>query len=182
MNTITLNTQRLLLRPWQESDLDTLYELAKDPQVGPDCGWNPHQDKQESQDVLTKLLMNDYNYAIVLKETGEVVGDISLMPFGTGSHAKNEKEKEIGFWLGRPYWGKGYMPEACLRLLEYGFEEKGAERIWCAHHTENHKSARVQEKCGFRFHHKKEHVYLRQLDIYRDAVVNCMTKEDRNHG
>ena len=175
-----LHTTRLLLRPWQESDLDALYELSKDPLVGPDCGWNPHQSREESQQVLTKLLMNSYTWAIVLKETGEVIGDISLMPFGTGSHTKNENEKEIGFWLGRPYWGNGYMPEACLRLMDYAFAENNASCIWIAHHDKNEKSARVQEKCGFRFHHKTENVYLRQLDCYRNAVVNCMTRDDWN--
>ena len=175
---VILNTKRLILRPWQEGDLDSLYEMAKDPEVGPDCGWQPHKDKEESKYVLTRLLMNQYTWAIVLKDSGEVIGDISLMPFGTSNHAQSENEKEIGFWLGRAYWGNGYMPEACKELMRYGFEEKNADCIWCAHHDQNDKSARVQAKCGFRFHHRKEHVHLRQLDCYRNAVVNRITKEE----
>ena len=90
----------------------------------------------------------------------------------------NHNKKEIGFWLGKPYWGKGFMPEACLRLLRFAFEEQNAACVWIAHHDKNMKSARVQEKCGFRFHHRKDNVYLKQFDCYRNAVVNCMTKED----
>ncbi len=175
---VELTTKRLLLRPWQESDVDALFELAKDPDVGPDAGWLPHQSIDDSQQVLTTLLMNSYTWAIVLKETGEVIGDISLMPFGTGNHTKNEKEKEIGFWLGKPYWGNGYMPEACLRLMEYAFADLGSTCIWIAHHDKNMKSARVQAKCGFRFDHRKDNIYLKRFDCYRNAIINCMARED----
>lgn len=175
-----LHTERLLLRPWEEGDAQQLYKLASDPEVGPDCGWMPHQNLDESRHILTQMLMNCYTWAIVLKETGDVIGDISLMPFGTSDKARNENEKEIGFWMGRPYWGQGYMPEACTELLRYAFEDLNCDCVWCAHHDKNPKSARVQEKCGFRFDHKIEHVYLRQLDTYRNAVVNCMTKDDWN--
>ena len=172
-----LHTSRLILRPWEERDAEQLYKLASDPEVGPDCGWNPHKSLEESRELLPKLLMNVYTWAIVLKETDEVIGNISLMPFGTSSNAKNEKQKEIGFWLGRAYWGNGYMPEACKELLRHAFEDLGAECVWCAHHDKNHKSARVQEKCGFHFDHKKDNVYLRQLDCCRNSIVNCLTKE-----
>jgi len=177
---VILHTERLILRPWEESDAEQLYKLASDPEVGPDCGWKPHETMEESKTTLHQRLMNSYTWAIVLKETGEVVGDISLMPFGTSGKARNENEKEIGFWMGRPYWGKGYMPEACTELLRHAFEDLGAECVWCAHHDKNPKSARVQEKCGFRFDHRIENVYLRQLDCYRNAVVNCMTRDDWN--
>ncbi len=173
-----LTTPRLILRPWEVGDTEALYNLAKDPEVGPDCGWPPHKSLEVSQYVLKNVLMNTYTWAIVLKATGEVIGDISLMPFGTSSCATSASEGEIGFWLGRPYWGNGYMPEACKELLRFGFAGKNLSRIWCAHHKDNHKSARVQEKCGFTFHHEVKDHYSTQLDKYFDSVVNCMTKED----
>ncbi len=173
-----LQTERLILRPWNDGDADTLYQLAKDPEVGPDCGWPPHKTLEVSQHVLKNMLMNSYTWAIVLKESGEVIGNISLMPFGTSSCAANDKEGEIGFWLGRPYWGNGYMPEACKEVQRYGFIEKGLNRIWCAHHKKNHKSARVQEKCNFRFDHEVEKHYSTQLDKYFDSIVNVLSKED----
>ncbi len=173
-----LTTPRLILRPWEAGDAEALYQLAKSPEVGPDCGWNPHKDLEESKWVLKNLLMNSYTWAIVRKASGEVIGDISLMPFGTSSCATSSTEGEIGFWLGRDYWGNGYMPEACKELLRYGFSNKGLSRIWCAHHTENHKSARVQEKCGFTFHHELADHYSSQLDKHFDSIVNSMSRED----
>ncbi len=174
-----LHTDRLLLRPWEENDGEQLYKLASDPEVGPDCGWNPHKSLEESRELLPKLLMNAYTWAIVLNETNEVIGDISLMPFGTSNCAKNERQKEIGFWLGRPYWGNGYMPEACRELLRYAFEELNCELVWCAHHDKNNKSARVQEKCGFRFDHREEH-FAQQLGISLTSIVNSISREQWN--
>lgn len=173
-----LNTQRLLLRPWVREDTPALYDLARDAEIGPNCGWNPHKSMEESDEILRKVLMNRYTWAIVLKETGEVIGDISLMPFGTSTYANNQQEKEIGFWLGRPYWGRGYMPEACMALLSWAFDSEQVNCVWCAHRIDNQNSARVQEKCGFRFHHRDEGRYSVQLDRYDDLIVNCWTREE----
>lgn len=175
---MTLETKRLYLRPWEEGDEEALYQLAKDPEVGPDCGWKPHKDREESRYVLRRLLMNQYTWAIVEKDSGNVVGDISLMPHGTSSHTENEAQREIGFWLGRPYWGRGYMPEACRRLMDYAFGELNCELLWCGHHVDNQKSHRVQEKCGFRYHYREEEHYFAQLGIRRSGIVNRITREE----
>lgn len=168
---MTFETERLILRPWEMDDLQTLHKLAKDPHVGPPCGWNPHADIKESKGVLEDILMNDYTFALVLKETGEVIGDISLMPYSESRFPENEKQGEVGFWLGYPYWGNGYMPEACKRIVKYGFDDLKLERIWCAHNLENEKSKRVQEKSGFSFHHEDSY-YAKELDARVKVLVN----------
>ena len=89
----------------------------------------------------------------MLKDTQEVVGNISIMPYSESRFAQNDKQAEVGFWLGYPYWGKGYMAEACTRIITYGLEELKLEKIWCAHEVKNHNSMRVQQKCGFIFDH-----------------------------
>lgn len=161
-----LETERLILRPWELEDAEALYELAKDTEVGPACGWPPHTSVDESRSILEKVLMNDYTYAIVLKESGQIIGDISRMPLGVSRLCENEHQIEIGFWLGRAYWGNGYMPEACKCILKECFEILGIEKVWCAHSTINDKSKRVQEKCGFAFEF---------LDESRSMVVNSVT-------
>jgi len=170
---MVFETKRLLLRPWSMEDVQSLYELAKDPHVGPPCGWNPHGDMEESRNVLEDILMNDYTFALVLKETDEIVGDISLMPYCESRFPENENQGEIGFWLGYPYWGNGYIPEACRRIIQYGFEDLNLERIWCAHNMDNHNSKRVQEKSGFVFHHEDSY-YARELDKRVKVMVNCI--------
>ena len=166
---MNLETERLRLRFWKMEDAECLYELACDAEVGPACGWKPHQDLAESKEILKNVLMNDYTYAIVSKESGEVIGCISTMPESMSRYCENEKQVEIGFWLGRPYWGNGYMPEACKAVISYCFETLELEKVWCGHNITNEKSKRAQEKIGFQFAY---------LDEARSLVVNHMRRED----
>lgn len=173
---MVLETERLLLRQWKQADAERVYELAKDPHVGPPCGWTPHKNLGESKTVVRDILMNSYTYAIVLKETQEVIGNIACMPYCESHFAQNEDEAELGFWLGYPYWGNGYMQEACKCLIEYGFTEAAFNVIWCAHSEDNYNSMRVQQKCGFVFHHE-EIYYEKERDAKVCVKVNCIKKE-----
>lgn len=172
-----IKTQRLYLRTYETTDVEVLYELCKDPDVGPDCGWMPHKDLDEARFVLENILINDWTWAIVERDTNKLVGNISLMRQNDSHLVIDDTSAEIGFWLGKPYWGKGYMPEACLALMNYAFEDMGIKTLWIQHHEHNQKSARVQAKCGFVYHHKDNNKYYPLLDVYRNNVVNYMTKE-----
>lgn len=172
-----LETERMILRPWEKDDYKKLYMLASDSRVGLPCGWEPHKNEQESKDVLCDILMNDYTFALVHKDVNEVIGNIAIMPYCESRFALNERQAEIGFWLGYPYWNKGYMTEACKKMIEYGFEEMGLEAIWSAHNLDNYGSMRVQQKCGFVFHHNDTY-YSRELDRKTSVNVNyiCFDK------
>ena len=80
-----LTTDRLILRPWQESDAETLYKYAKYPEIGPAAGWPPHTSVEDSLDVIRTVFSAPETYAVVLKETGEPVGSIGLL-FGEGRY------------------------------------------------------------------------------------------------
>ena len=84
---------------------------------------------------------------------------------------------ELGYWLGQPFWGRGYMPEAAKELLRHGFEDLGMEVVWCGFYDGNQKSKRVQEKLGFVFHHTCSEVPVPLLRETRVEHVNVMTKE-----
>ena len=141
-----LETSRLILRPWRPEDAPALYQLAKDPRVGPAAGWPPHTSVENSRELIEGVLSAPYTFAVVLRETGGPVGSIGLL-FGEGSNLPlKEGEAEIGYWLGVPYWGQGLIPEAVRELLRHGFEELGLERVWCGSFEGNDKSRRVQEK------------------------------------
>ncbi len=154
LNTVLLETPRLLLRPWEEKDAESLYKYAKDPAVGPIAGWPPHTSIENSREIIRTILSAPETYAVVLKQTGEPVGSIGLM-FGAGTHTAKiaSGEAEIGYWIGVPYWGQGLIPEAVRRLLRHGFEELGLQAIWCGYYDGNAQSQRVQEKCGFQYSH-----------------------------
>ena len=149
-----LETPRLLLRPWEEGDAESLYKYAKDPAVGPVAGWPPHTSVENSREVIRTVLSAPETYAVVLKQGGEAVGSIGLL-LGDGTHtaAMGDGEAEIGYWIGVPFWGRGLIPEAVRRLLRHGFEDLGLQAVWCGYYDGNAQSRRVQEKCGFRYSH-----------------------------
>lgn len=155
-NGIVLETGRLSLRRWRESDAESLYRYARDGDVGPRAGWEPHASVEHSAEIIRTVFAAPETYAVVLKETGEPVGSVGLM-FGDGVHSAEigEGEAEIGYWLGKPFWGRGLMPEAAGRLLRHGFEDLGLLAVWCGYYEGNRQSRRVAEKCGFVFHHMR---------------------------
>lgn len=117
-NACQLTTERLVLRPWQEPDAESLYKYAKDPAIGPVAGWPSHASVEDSLNIIRTVFSAPETYAVVLKETGEPVGSIGLL-FGKDSHVAGIKadEAETGYWIGKPYWGQGLIPEAVRRLL-----------------------------------------------------------------
>ena len=172
---MTLQTKRLILRPWEESDAEELYKYASDSRVGPAAGWPAHKSVEESRDIIRNALSEPEIYALVLKETGLPVGTAAIKMHR--DLAVEDDEGELGYWIGVPYWGRGLVPEACLVLLRHAFEDLKLNRIWCAYYDGNEKSARVQEKLGFKFHHTTEKVDVPLLHEVRKGHVNLMTKE-----
>lgn len=180
-----LETSRLLLRPWQASDAEVLFQYAKDPAVGPIAGWPAHTNLDESKKVIRDVLSRSETYAMVLKETGLPVGSIGLKIGKATDLTDSDEEGELGYWLGVPYWGLGFMPEAAKELMRHAFEELNMNKIWCAYYDGNEKSRRVQEKCGFSYHHTSENVEVPLMGELRTGHVNCLSKEDwrnRNQG
>ncbi|MBO4384904.1 MAG: GNAT family N-acetyltransferase [Clostridia bacterium] len=171
-----LYTERLMLRPWDESDAEACYEYAKDPRVGPAAGWPPHENAEQSRQIIRDVLLAvPESYAIVLKETGRLIGSIGL---NRTDLAVKDDEAELGYWLGVPYWGRGIMPEAARELLRRAFEDLKLERVWCGYYDGNEKSKRVQEKLGFKYQWTTDDVPVRQMGETRKGHVNLMTKED----
>lgn len=176
MNTnYLIETERLGLRKWMEEDADSLYEYAKDPDIGPITGWPAHKSREVSLDTIRHVLDGPECYAICEKEKGIAIGSIELM-ISTRA-AKGNKEAELGFWMGKPFWGRGYMPEAAKALIERGFTTLGLETIWCGYFDGNQKSKRTQEKMGFTYHHTNEKVELPLLGEVRTEHLNILTKE-----
>ena len=97
-----LETERLILRPWEETDAEECYKYAKDPRVGPIAGWPVHTSEEDSRQIIRDVLMVPETYAIVLKETGLPIGSIGLHH---NDRAEKEDEAELGYWMGVDYWG-----------------------------------------------------------------------------
>ena len=172
-----LHTERLLLRPWCEADAESVYEYAKDSDIGPIAGWPPHKSVEESLDVIKNVLMTEESYAICEKENGVAIGAIALKLNGHTDMTERDDECELGYWLGKPFWGRGYMPEAAREIIRHGFEELGMTTIWCGYYDGNTKSKRVQEKVGFVYHHTCDEVPVSLLNEVRVGHTNYLTKE-----
>lgn len=174
---MVLNTERLVLRPWNKADAESLYEYAKDPEVGPIAGWTPHKNTDESLDVIRNVFNGAECYAICEKENDKAIGAIELKLNGHTDMTDRDDECELGYWLGKPFWGRGYMPEAATELIRRGFEELGMTTIWCGYYDGNDKSKRVQEKVGFVHHHTCDEVPVPLMNEVRVGHTNYLTKE-----
>ena len=172
-----LETKRLILRRWEESDAENLYEYAKDPDVGPIAGWPPHKNVAESLDVIRNVFNGAEAYAICLRSDGKAIGAIELKLNGHTDLSERDDECELGFWLGKPFWGQGIMPEAAREILRHAFEDLGMQKVWCAYYDGNTKSKRVQEKCGFRYQWTTKDVDVPLMHEKRTGYVNLMTKD-----
>lgn len=172
-----LITSRLILRPWKETDAESLYEYAKDPKVGPIAGWPVHTSVENSRQIIRDFLSVPETYAVTLKDEDKAIGSIGLMIGEKSNLTIKDDEGEIGYWIGVPYWGKGLIPEATYELMRHGFEDLNLTTIWCGYFDGNEKSKRVQEKCGFKYHHTEKDKKWPLMNDIRTEHITCITKE-----
>ena len=154
---IELETERLILREWTLEDLDDFFEYAKNPDVGPRAGWLPHENKEKSLEILNKFIAEKKTFAIVYKENNKVIGSLGVERYGSEdklSEFFDYQGREIGYVLGKDYWGKGLMPEAVQAVIDYCFNELNYDFLLCGYFDFNNQSRRVQEKCGFKPYRK----------------------------
>lgn len=173
-----METKRLVLRHWEDADAEALFRYASHPDIGPIAGWPPHTSVEDSLEIIRTVFAAPEVYAVVLKDTGEPVGCCGLI-FPDGLHPSHMRqgEAEVGYWIGRPYWGQGLIPEAVAALLARCFGDLHLDAVWCAHYDGNTNSRRVIEKSGFRFHHTN-HGVASPLGDRRAEHFYIMTKED----
>ena len=170
-----MQTSRILLRPWRESDAETLYKYASDPEVGPRAGWPPHQSVEESLEIIRTIFHSDTMWAVEWKATGEAIGCVGYLPATASNLEIADDQCEVGYWIARPYWGKGICTEAMRLVVDYCFRVKGFTILWGTYFPDNPASGRVMEKCGFR-DTGRETVCLK-LEVGADRPVRVMQLE-----
>ncbi len=148
-----LQTDRLILRAFRQTDLDDFYEYASVDGVGEMAGWNHHESKEDSQKILNQFIYNDEVFAICLKENGKVIGTLGVEKYRREeafTEFNNYYGRELGYVLSKRYWGNGLMTEAVSAVVDYLFKELKLDFLLCGYYNFNIKSKRVQEKCGFK--------------------------------
>ena len=172
-----LYTKRTILRPWSENDAESLYEYAKSPEVGPIAGWQVHTSVEHSREIIRTVLSAPETYAVCLKDN-RAIGCIGLM-IGKASNLKlPDTEGEIGYWIGVPFWGRGLIPEACFEIIRHAFFDLKLETLWCGHFDGNIRSKRVQEKCGFTYHHTNRDAYFELIGEIRTEHIMRLKKDE----
>lgn len=172
-----METQRLILRSWKDEDAEALYGVAKDPDVGPIAGWPPHRSVEDSRNVIRNVFHGAECYAICEQGTDRPIGCIELKLNGRTPMTNRADECELGYWLGKPFWGRGYMPEAAREVIRHAFCDLGMRAIWCGYYEGNDKSKRVQEKVGFVYRYTKDDVSVPLMGEVRMGHTNILTKE-----
>ena len=170
-----LETKRLVLRPWRESDAETLFKYASDPEVGPRAGWQPHKSVEESLDIIRNVFCGEGMWAVELKETSEVIGCVGYLPASASNLEIGEDQCEVGYWIAKTYWDKGICTEAMRAVVDYCFNVKGFSVLWGDYFPENPASGRVMEKCGFTDTGRQ--VLCPNLEVGGDKPVRVMRLE-----
>lgn len=151
LGTRELETKRLLLRRFVLEDAeDMYYNWASDPEVTKYLTWPTHSSceitKMLLREWISKYKDEDYfNWAIEYKETGKVIGNISVVKFNEAILSA-----DMGYCMSRSLWGNGIMPEALTEVIDYLLNEVGLNRVAACHAVENPKSGRVMEKAGMK--------------------------------
>ena len=144
-----METDRILLRPWRESDAEALFKYASDPDVGPRAGWPPHKSVEESLQIIKTVFNTPTMWAVELKETAEAIGCVGYLPASVSNLQIPDDQCEVGYWIGKPYWGRGICTEALRLVIDYCFNVKHYTVLWGDFFPSNPASGRVMTKCGF---------------------------------
>lgn len=147
-----IETVRLVLRPWSMDDAEALYKYASDGRVSELALWPRHESVEMSREVIERFFIpNPDTFAIVLRESGEAVGCMGLVPPGDEHYPLGPLEREVGYWIGYPYWGHGLTTEALEGLVRHCRDSLKLRSLLITTDSRNIASGRVAEKCGFRF-------------------------------
>ena len=149
---IVIETERLILREFHESDLDDFFEYASVEGVGERAGWYHHKTKMVSKEILNLFIEEKKTFAVVFKENNKVIGSLGIEKYGREeslSEFFDYKGREIGYVLSKDYWNKGLMTEAVKAVCDFLFNKLDYDFLLCGYYLFNEQSKRVQEKCGF---------------------------------
>lgn len=169
---VELRSERLLLRPWRESDIGDFYEYARVDGVGQMAGWLPHESVETSRMILKNFMTHMHTFAVEYE--GKVVGSLGVEEYNAKEMPEldDKKGRELGFVLAKDCWGMGLMPEAAERVIKWLFDEVGLDFITCSHFRDNPRSTRVQQKLGFRFY--RESLHETMWDELKPGITNIL--------
>ncbi|NMB95511.1 MAG: GNAT family N-acetyltransferase [Clostridiaceae bacterium] len=177
---VTIETDRLILRAWKETDINDFYEYASVDGVGEMAGWKHHDSIEVSREMLQSFISEKNVFAIVYKENNKVIGSLGLHESWANDESDyaHLKIKEIGYVLSKAYWGRGLMPEAVTAVIRFCFDKCKLDALTVSHFSSNNQSKRVIEKCGFTFVKQGEY-YAKRLQLTLEDMKYILLNKDR---
>ena len=178
---LVIETERLILRPFRQSDLQDFNKYASVPGVGEMAGWKHHETIEKTQEILDLFIKEDKTFAIVFKKNNKVIGSIGVEKYELEdklTEFNNYYGREIGYVLSKDYWGKGIMPEAVGSVIDYLFNDLDLDFLTCGYYDFNNQSKRVQEKCGFKPYRKL--VMDTRLGTKEPGVLNLLINPNKS--
>lgn len=178
-----LETDRLLLRPPTIGDAPRISRLTSDWDVAKTTLNIPHPNTLEDVEAFIGRIAegieagNDYTFALFQKDSGDLIGMM-------GIHRNSRHDRaEIGYWVGKDYWGQGYATEACQRIVRFGFETINLNRVEASYFVHNPASRRVMEKADMTFEGIKRQYFRRtceamNYDEYVDVGFCGLLRQD----
>jgi len=173
----TLQTSRLILRPFELADGEDVRRLAGDRAIADTTLQIPHPYEigMAEEWILTRRPKfeagEEVVFAIVLRASGELIGAMGLVV------EKQFRRAELGYWIGRPYWGNGYGTEAGQAILEYGFRSLNLNRIHACHFKRNPASGRVLRKLGMK-HEGSSPQHVLKWGVFEDVELYGILRSD----
>ena len=154
ISNVILETDRLILRAWEITDLDDFFEYASVEGVGEKAGWEHHKSKDKSLAILKMFMEEKKVFAIVLKENQKAIGSIGIEECrqDLDKNLENLLGKELGYVLSKDYWNKGIMTEAVSKVIEYCFKTLKLNYLVATYFNYNIESKKVLEKLNFKFY------------------------------
>lgn len=169
-----IQTERLILSPLEEKDIPFIVEYLQH-RIFSDLTSNipyPYMENDARMwlEMSKEAFDNDTGYTFGIRnKEGQIIGAIGL-------HDRDDDKAELGYWIGIPYWNKGYVTEAAKALIDFGFNELNFHKIFATHFPHNPASGRIMEKIGM----EQEAVLVQEVKKdgeYFDLVRYCIVKE-----
>jgi ribosomal-protein-alanine N-acetyltransferase len=177
--TVTLETERLILRRFTLDDVDAMFKnWANDPEVTKYLTWQPHGNPENSREIIKSWIElydkpDFYSWAIVLKSTGEAIGSISIVHKNDDIHMVH-----IGYCIGKALWRKGITSEALCQLVRFFFEDVGVNRIESRHDPRNPNSGAVMRKSGLVYEGTLRQADKNNQEGFCDACYYAILADD----
>lgn len=176
LNHLKLENEALMMRPLESRDASAIRILAAAPEIAANT-FVPHPYPPDAADEFINTAQDKWRkdeafvFGIIEKRCGSFAGCMGIHPVAEHNRA------EVGYWIGKPYWGRGLATAALRLIIRFGFETLELNRVEAGHFEYNPASGRVMKKAGMRFEGRRRQ-FLMHREQYKNVLWYAILRED----